>query len=88
MAKFGVEPRVQLHRVGQCNLIAMVALGFGVTIAVGHPQRAAADGVALVPLAGRNLLSLDALWMESNPNPALKGLLDIVQKCSRLGTAT
>ncbi len=79
MAKWGVEPTVQLHRAGQCDLINMVALGFGMTIIVG-PPRAAADGVVLVPLAGRNVISLWAIWMDSNPNPALKGLLDIVQE--------
>lgn len=85
MAKWGVEPKVQLHRVGQCSLINMVALGFGVTIVVGPLPRAAADGVVLVPRAGRNVLSLHAVWMESNPNPALKALLDIVRAPAPLG---
>lgn len=88
MAKWGVEPRVQLHRVGPCNLINMVALGFGVTIVVGHPPRTATDGVVLVPLAGRYALPLHAVWMESNPNPALKALLDIVRATVELGDAT
>jgi DNA-binding transcriptional LysR family regulator len=79
LTKSGVEPRVQLHRVGQCNLINMVALGFGVTIVIGTPPRAATDGVVVVPLAGRNVLSLHAVWMETNPNPALKALLDIAR---------
>ncbi len=83
MAKWGVEPRLQLHRVGQCDLINMVALGFGVTIVVGPPPRAAADDVALVPLAGKDVLSLWATWMESNPNPALKGLLDVMRALSQ-----
>ncbi|WP_283771632.1 LysR family transcriptional regulator [Chelatococcus sp.] len=79
MAKWDVEPRVQLHRVGQCNLMNMVALGFGVTIAIGTPPRIATDGIVLIPLAGRNVLSLHAVWIEANPNPALKALLDIVR---------
>lgn len=79
MAKWGVEPRVQLHRVGQCNMINMVAMGFGVTIVVGPVSGAATDGVVLVPLTGRNVVSLCAVWMESNPNPALKGLLNIAR---------
>jgi DNA-binding transcriptional LysR family regulator len=79
MAKWGIEPRIQLHRAGQCDLINMVALGFGVTVVVG-PPRAAAEGVVLVPLAGRNFISFRAIWMDSNPNPALKGLLNIVQE--------
>lgn len=80
MASWGVEPNVQLHRASLCNLLTMVARGFGLTILVGQLSRAAPDDVVLVPLAGRNVLSLCAIWMESNPNPALKGLLDILRK--------
>jgi DNA-binding transcriptional LysR family regulator len=69
-----------LHRVGQCNLINMVAMGFGVTIVVGSSLRAATDGVVLVPLVARNALSLHAVWMDTNPNPALKRLLDVVRE--------
>jgi len=87
LATWCIEPRVQLHRVGYCNLINMVALGFGVTLIIGAPPRAVADGVAVVPLAGRNVLSLHAMWMESNPNPALKALLDIVRASCSTGTA-
>lgn len=88
MAKWGVEPRVQLHRVSQCNLINMVASEFGVTITIGPPPRAATDGVVIVPLAGRNVLSLHVVWMESNPNPALKALLDIVRTSVEPGNTT
>lgn len=77
MARLGVEPKVQVHRVGQCNLINMVAMGFGVTLVVGPPPRAAADGVMLVPLAGRHVVPLHAVWMDSNANPALEALLDL-----------
>jgi DNA-binding transcriptional LysR family regulator len=80
-------PNIRLQRVSQCNLINMVARGFGVTIVVGPPPRAEVDGVVLLPLAGRNVVSLHAIWMESNPNPALKGLLDIARKSRRLGPA-
>ncbi|MGX5733831.1 LysR family transcriptional regulator [Bosea thiooxidans] len=85
MSKPGFEPQVQLHRVGQCNLINMVALGFGVTIVIGTPPRAATDGVVVIPLAGRNALSLHAVWMGSNPNPALKALLDIARATTGAG---
>jgi DNA-binding transcriptional LysR family regulator len=88
LTKSGFEPRVQLHRAGQCNLINLVALGFGVTIVIGTPMRAATDGVVVVPLAGRNELSLHAVWMESNPNPALKALLDIARAAAGPGDAT
>ena len=76
--RLGLKPKVQLHRVGLCNLINMVATGFGVTLVVGPPPRAATDGVVAVPLAGRNVLPVHAVWMESNVNPALNALLAMV----------
>ena len=84
-AKSGAEPQLQLHRVDQYNLINMVALGFGVTIIAGEPPRAAGDDVVVVPLAGRNHLSLHAIWMHTNSNPALKNLLDIVRASASTG---
>jgi DNA-binding transcriptional LysR family regulator len=86
LAKSGAEPRTRLHRVGYCNLINMVALGFGVTLVIGTAPRAATDGVVVVPLAGRNVLPLHVIWMESNPNPALKALLDITRESRPAGT--
>nr|WP_246764384.1 LysR family substrate-binding domain-containing protein [Rhizobium leguminosarum] len=79
MTKSGTEPRVQLHRASQCDLINMVASGFGVTIVVGRP-RATIDGVVFIPLAGRSAISMWAIWMDSNPNPALKALLNVAQE--------
>ncbi|BCH27870.1 hypothetical protein MesoLjLb_76550 [Mesorhizobium sp. L-8-3] len=76
MARWNVKPKVHIHSVCQCNLINMVAMGFGVTLAIGRPPGASSDGVALVPLTGRNVMSLQAIWMETNPNPALKRLLE------------
>jgi len=86
MARWNAEPRVQLHRVGQCNLMNMVAMGFGVTVVAGPPPRSASDGVVLVPIAGRHVLPLHAVWMESNPNPALKALLEIARRSAPVGT--
>ncbi|RUV96485.1 LysR family transcriptional regulator [Mesorhizobium sp.] len=83
MAKLDVEVKVQLHRVDQSSLIDMVAMGFGVTVTVGSSPRHAPAGVAVVPLAGRNVVSLYAVWMECNPNPALKGLRDIMRQSTR-----
>lgn len=80
MAKWGVQPRVQLHRANLCNLLSMVAKGYGLSIMAGPLTCAVPDGVVLVPLAGRNIVSVRGIWMESNPNPALKGLLEILRK--------
>jgi DNA-binding transcriptional LysR family regulator len=86
LARWGVEPRVQLHSVGQCNLINMVATGFGATIIVGGLLQAASGGVVAIPLAGRNVLPLCAVWMESNPNPALKALRNIAEGTGHTGS--
>jgi DNA-binding transcriptional LysR family regulator len=87
MSKTGLGPSIRLQRVSQGNLIDMVAQGFGVTVVVGPLPCVEAYGVALVPLAGRNVVSVHATWMESNPNPALKGFLNIVQKSVRSDSA-
>ncbi|MET3645443.1 LysR family transcriptional regulator [Phyllobacterium ifriqiyense] len=79
MTRSDTEPRVQLHRASQCDLNNMVASGFGVTIVVGRP-RTEIDRVVFIPLAGRSAISVWAIWMKSNPNPALRGLVDIAQE--------
>jgi DNA-binding transcriptional LysR family regulator len=88
MAKFEVGPNVQMHGVGQFNLINMVAREFGVTIVVGPLPGNDFDGVVSIPLAGRNVAPLYAVWKECNPNPALKGLLRILRGPERPGSAS
>lgn len=83
MSEPGAPPKIQLHRVSQCNLITMVARGFGATIIVGPLSRAAPEEVVLVPLEGRNVVSLCAVWIESNPNPLLKGMLEMLRDSGR-----
>jgi DNA-binding transcriptional LysR family regulator len=80
MTRLGVQPKLQLHRVGQSTLIDMVMLGFGITISVQPLSNGAERSLALVPLSGSNVVSVHVIWMESNPNPALKQLLEIVQR--------
>ena len=87
MAKSEVAPNFQLHGVGQFNLINMVAREFGVTIVAGPLPQAVCEGVVFIPLAGRDVTPLYAVWMASNPNPALKGLLHVLRKSARSGLA-
>lgn len=79
MARWDAKPRIQMHRVSQCDLVSMVAMGFGPTITIGHPQGAGTGGVASIPLTGKNLISLHAVWMEGNRNPTLEGLLSVLR---------
>lgn len=78
MAQMGDEPNIELHCVGQCDLVAMVGRGFGITLIIGAQYQAAPDEVVVVPLADKHFVSLYAVWMETNPNPALNELLAIV----------
>lgn len=87
MSKTGGHPDIQWQRVSQCSIINMVAHGFGATVVVGPHPCAEAEAVALVPLAGRSVVSVHAVWMECNPNPALRNLLNIVRKSARSGPA-
>jgi DNA-binding transcriptional LysR family regulator len=87
LEKSEVVPNFQSHGVGQFNLINMVAREFGVTIVAGPLPQAACEGVVFIPLAGSNVTPLYAIWMASNPNPALKGLLHILRKAARTGLA-
>lgn len=80
MARSGSGLNLQPHRIGQYDLINMVARGFGITVVVGGLLNTAPEGVVLVPLAGRSCLSIHAVWMASNANGALKAILGIVRR--------
>ena len=75
-------PSLQLHRTGQCDVVNMVARGFGISIVVGHLRYPAPEGVVLLPLAGMSLIPIHAVWMAANPNPALKAMLAMVRRAT------
>lgn len=79
LAKSINKPDLHLLRVSQCNLISMVAQGFGITIVVGRLSQAGPDGIVLVPLAGRSKKAIHAVWLQSTTNPALKYMLKIAR---------
>lgn len=62
MTKSRDEPNIQLHRVGQCDLVTMVACGFGVTIVAGRLSHAGPDGVVLVPPDDRSRIRVRYQW--------------------------
>lgn len=84
MARSNKKPDLQLLRVSQCNLISMVARGFGITIVIGRHSQAGPEGIVLVPLARRSSMPVHAVWLASTANPALKCLLKIAREsCDR-----
>jgi DNA-binding transcriptional LysR family regulator len=88
MTKAGDQPNIRLHGVGQCDLVSMVARGFGVTIVAGRLSHPPPDDVVLVPVAGKNVVPVHAVWMNTNPNPTLKGLLNIVRRSAPTAART
>lgn len=79
LAKSNNKPDLHLLRVSQCNLISMVAQGFGITIVIGRLSQSGPDGIVLVPLAGRRKKAIHAVWLRSTTNPALKYMLRIAR---------
>lgn len=80
LAKSRYEPALQLHSIGQSDLIDMVARGFGVTIIVGRPLQIASDQVALIPLAGISVMPISAVWMDGNSDLALRQLQSVARR--------
>lgn len=74
------ELRLHQHRIGQCDLVSMVASGFGITIIVGRISCHAPKDVAFVPLNAGAKLPINAIWLDANSNPALKSLLVILRQ--------
>jgi hypothetical protein len=67
-----------VQRVGRENLLNMVGMGFGVTLAATSTQGASYPAVIFVPLAeGGEVFNSSVVWSTNNVNPALKRLLDL-----------
>lgn len=75
-----IKPDQRLLRVGQCDLINMVARGFGATLAIGDLPHAAPDGVVFVPIAKRNTIPIHAIWGSPTANPAVTRLVNLVRE--------
>lgn len=71
-------PDLRLLRVGQFDLINMVARGFGATLVTGDLPHAGPDGVVFIPIANSNTMPIHAIWLSSTTNPALKRLVNLV----------
>lgn len=76
LSSLGFRPDITAHRVGRENLISMVGLGFGITLAAEPVRGAAYAGVRFIPFAGRGeVVQTSAIWSPSNKNPLLKRML-------------
>lgn len=86
LATLGFSPKISHHRVAREGLMAMVGLGFGVTLISGAEAGVAYPGVAFVPLAGE-VLPFSAVWSPENDNPALRRLLSAARVQARKANA-
>ncbi|PXW67422.1 LysR family transcriptional regulator [Blastomonas natatoria] len=78
LSGLGFHPRISVQRVGRENLLNMVGMGFGVTLAATSTQGASYPAVIFVPLAeGGEVFNSSVVWSTNNVNPALKRLLDL-----------
>jgi DNA-binding transcriptional LysR family regulator len=82
LATLGFSPRIDHHRVSRESLMALVGLGFGVTLVSGAEAGVRYPHVAFVPLAGE-VLPFSAVWSPENDNPALRRLLSAARTEAR-----
>lgn len=86
LATLGFSPRIDHHRVSREGLMAMVGLGFGVTLISGAEADVSYPHVAFVPLAGE-VLPFSVVWSPDNDNPALRRLLSAARVQARKANA-
>ncbi|MBE0578763.1 MAG: LysR family transcriptional regulator [Devosia sp.] len=70
----------RLLRVGQCDLINMVARGFGATLAIRDLPHAAPDGVVFIPIADENTFPIHAIWGSPTANPSVTRLVNLARE--------
>ena len=86
LASLGFMPRINQHRVGREGLMAMVGLGFGLSVICGSEASVIYPGVTFVPLAGE-AQPFSAIWSPDNDNPALRRFLSAARVQSRRASA-
>ncbi|TZG36012.1 LysR family transcriptional regulator [Agrobacterium sp. B1(2019)] len=83
LADLGRHPLVERYGVGRDNLMTLVAMGQGLTLVSEAARGARFLGVVYRPLRGA-VLPFCAIWSPSNDNPALRRLVSLAKKMSRL----
>lgn len=76
LAGLGRQPEILPHSVGRHNLLSLVALGQGLTLASEGITATQVPGVVFRPI-GNETLPYSMVWSAQNDNPALQRFLDI-----------
>lgn len=78
LSGIGFRPNISVQGVGRENLLNMVGKGYGLTLAASSTLGTSYRGVAFVPLRSeKERVTWSAVWSASNPNPALKRMLQL-----------
>ncbi|WP_320177666.1 LysR family transcriptional regulator [Roseovarius pacificus] len=83
LSDLGYSPKIQPHLVGRDNLLALVALGRGLTMTSEATIATRIKNVVYRPVVGE-VLPFSAVWSPINDNPALRRLLSIARARSKL----
>lgn len=78
----GVHPRVERYCVGRDNLLYLVAIARGLTLAGEAASAVNLPGVVFRPLSGETL-SFSAIWLRRNDNPALRRMISLARMMAR-----
>lgn len=85
LAELGHQPAVERHHVGRETLMILVGLGLGLSVISEAGAAPTYPGVLFRPLTdGDNLLPFSAVWAPDNDNPALRRLISLARRLSRL----
>lgn len=82
LARIGFSPSIEQQHVGREGLMALVGLGFGLTLTSGAEAGIAYPNVRYVPLKGETL-PFSAVWSPENDNPALRRFLSLARVLAR-----
>lgn len=78
---FGSRPRIEVHDISRESLLALVTLGYGVTVARTSSVRKSIAGIVYRPIVGEEQsVPAGAVWVAGNKNPALHKLLSIADE--------
>lgn len=82
LAHLGHHPEIKQHRVGRFNLLSMVALGRGLTLASEAVTSASFAGVVFRRVINEQL-PFSAIWSPNNDNPACRRLLSLARSMAK-----
>lgn len=80
LRKLGYPAKLRRHELTRADMMSLVALGFGVTLAVERQPGAHYPSVSVLPMHGdEETLPISLTWRPENDNPALRRFLSLAR---------